>query len=150
MGDTAGCIDMNLTRPKGNGAVNEGDHEGKQNQAQGALNRVKQAFQQVTSSAEEMATRGLEKTEGAVSDVGGGISHFADSLKSTLSESGTVGAAGAAVSDSIKSGGEYLRTHDFSSMAKDVGEVIRRNPITAVWIGVGFGFVLGKVLLPKH
>jgi len=47
---------------------------------------------------------------------------------------------------SIESGGDYLKNTDFESMLGDVGQMIKRNPLPAVLLGVGLGFLLAAAV----
>lgn len=77
------------------------------------------------------------------------IERSKDAVKSMLPDAGTVESASTAIVDGIKSSGDYLRTHDIDEMSKDITDVIRRNPISAVWIGLGAGFLLGQALVRR-
>jgi len=48
------------------------------------------------------------------------------------------------VTDAIEGGTRYFREHSFQEMADDVAGVIRRNPIPALLVGVGIGFLLAR------
>jgi hypothetical protein len=50
------------------------------------------------------------------------------------------------VSDAFESGSRYFHEHSFQDMAEDVAGVIRRNPIPALLVGIGLGFVLARSL----
>lgn len=103
----------------------------------------------MSNSAGEIASLGVEKTEEAIAAVGERISHFGDTIRETMPDTGTVGTAAVAIADGLKSSGEYLKTHGFEEMSSDVTEVIRRHPVPAVWIGLGVGFILGQALVRK-
>lgn len=51
-----------------------------------------------------------------------------------------------AVADSLEKTGRYMQEEGIRGMAEDVTELIRRNPIPAMLVGVGIGFLLAKVL----
>jgi hypothetical protein len=57
-----------------------------------------------------------------------------------------LGRASEAVASTLESGGSYLEDKHLSGMADDVTQMIRRNPIPAVLIGVGLGFLIGRTL----
>jgi hypothetical protein len=50
------------------------------------------------------------------------------------------------VADAIESGTRYFQEHSFRDMADDVAGVIRRNPIPALLVGIGLGFILARSL----
>lgn len=134
---------------KGNGAdsnlslVNNASRDGAGTRVRG------DGMQIVSNSAGEMASVGVEKTEEAIAAVGERISHFGDTIREAMPDTGTVGTAAVALADGLKSSGEYLKTHGFEEMSNDVTNVIRRHPVPAVWIGLGVGFILGQALVRK-
>ena len=50
------------------------------------------------------------------------------------------------VSEAWETGSRYFHEHSFKDMADDVAGVIRRNPIPALLVGVGLGFILARSL----
>jgi hypothetical protein len=51
---------------------------------------------------------------------------------------GPVGVATGVVADTLETGGRYLQEHGPKGIGKDLATLIRRNPIPAVLIGIGF------------
>jgi hypothetical protein len=49
------------------------------------------------------------------------------------------------VASALDSSGRYLEEQGLSGMAEDVTNLIRRNPIPAMLIGVGLGFLLARL-----
>ena len=91
-------------------------------------------------------SRIAETADDGLSAVGAKMQGIAASIKSEASPEGTVGSTVRAVAEGIESGGSYLVEKDLSAIAKDAGEVVRRNPITALCIGLGLGFFVGQAL----
>jgi hypothetical protein len=56
-----------------------------------------------------------------------------------------LGTATGAVADSLEHTGRYLQEEGVVGMAEDVAELIRRNPIPSLMIGIGIGFMLAKM-----
>jgi len=122
----------------------------------------------VTDKAKDVASQVVDKARDAASTVGGMVSsaastvgHTADNLASSagsgmksLGETigqhtpreGMLGTASQAVANTLKSGGKYLEQEGLSGMMDDATELIRRNPIPAVLIGIGIGFLIGRTL----
>jgi len=48
------------------------------------------------------------------------------------------------VAGALETGGRYLKEEGLSGMADDMARAIRRNPIPAVLIGIGIGFLLAR------
>ena len=63
-----------------------------------------------------------------------------------VAESDVVNKAGEYVSDAWETGSRYFQEHNFKDMADDVAGVIRRNPIPAMLVGIGLGFILARSL----
>jgi hypothetical protein len=59
---------------------------------------------------------------------------------------GYVGQASSCVAKSLEEGGKYLAQEGLSGLADDVGAVIKRNPLPAVLVGIGLGFLIGRTL----
>jgi ElaB/YqjD/DUF883 family membrane-anchored ribosome-binding protein len=57
-----------------------------------------------------------------------------------------LGRASGAVADALDSSGRYIEERNISGIANDVTDVIRRNPIPAVLVAVGLGFLLGRTM----
>lgn len=48
--------------------------------------------------------------------------------------------------DAVAQLGQYLEQSDFESLRHDAERQIRERPLTAVAVGLGLGFILGKLL----
>jgi hypothetical protein len=57
-----------------------------------------------------------------------------------------IGRGAEAVASTLDRGGDYLRDKNLSGLAEDMTEMIKRNPIPAVLLGLGLGFLLGRTL----
>jgi hypothetical protein len=55
-----------------------------------------------------------------------------------------LGSAKSAAADALERTGRYVEQEGFSGMAGDVSELIRKNPIPALLLGIGFGFLLAR------
>ncbi|OAI50619.1 hypothetical protein AYO44_17630 [Planctomycetaceae bacterium SCGC AG-212-F19] len=95
----------------------------------------------VASSA---ATTVGEKADQGVAAVGTGMRSLAGSIREHAPGSGMISRASAKVAESLESSGRYLQEEKMHGMAEDVTTLIRRNPIPAVLIGIGIGFLLAR------
>jgi len=86
------------------------------------------------------------KAEDATSTLGSGIQSAANRVRDSLPREGMLGKASEAFADTLDRTGRYIEERNISGMANDVTEVIRRNPIPAVLVAVGLGFLLGRTL----
>jgi hypothetical protein len=68
----------------------------------------------------------------------------AETIREHTPDKGVMGAASRAVSDTIAKGGEYLESHQLSGMGSDLTTLIRNNPVPALLIAAGVGFLLAR------
>jgi ElaB/YqjD/DUF883 family membrane-anchored ribosome-binding protein len=87
-----------------------------------------------------------QKAEDATASLGSGLQTAADKVRGAGPHEGMLGRATEAVAGVLDQGGKYLEQKHLTGMANDVTEVIKRNPIPAVLIAVGFGYLLGRTL----
>jgi ElaB/YqjD/DUF883 family membrane-anchored ribosome-binding protein len=87
-----------------------------------------------------------QRAEGATSTVGSGMQSLADTVRQHTPDSGMLGSASGYVADTLDQTGRYIEERNLSGMMDDMTELIKRNPIPAVLIGLGIGFLLGRTL----
>src|SRR5207249_480899 len=98
----------------------------------------------VGKRAEDAASFVGKKAEDATSSVGCGMKSLADTIREKGPEGGTLGAAGNAVADTLESSGRYLQEHGLSGIGEDMANLIKRNPIPALLVGIGLGFLIAR------
>jgi hypothetical protein len=113
--------------------------------ASSAVDTAKDLASSVAHSMGEAGSAVGDKANEATSAVGGGMKSLAGSIRQHTPHEGMLGTASASVADTLESGGRYLQEEGLGGMADDVTNLIRRNPIPAVLIGIGLGFMLAKV-----
>ncbi len=86
------------------------------------------------------------KADDLTVSAGIGIQGLGDRLSKNAPQTGVLGSATQAVAKSVKDGGEYLEGAKFSGMTEDVAQLIRRNPLPAVFIAVGLGWFVARKL----
>jgi len=86
-----------------------------------------------------------EAADAGASAVGGGMKSLAGTVREQGPHEGMLGDATTAVAKGLEQGGKYLQKEGLTGMAEDVTEMIRRNPIPAVLVGVGIGFILAQL-----
>jgi hypothetical protein len=111
--------------------------------AQKAQDTARNVASNVSQRAGEMAGRAEDKADDALSSVGQRMSSMAGSLRQSGPREGMLGSAAGAVADRLESGGRYLQEHGVSDITNDVAGVIRRNPLPAVCVAFGVGFLIG-------
>jgi hypothetical protein len=103
--------------------------------ATGVMERARDAAGTVADRAKEMA--------GSAADT---AREWASGAVDSVKDSDVVNKAGEYVSEAWETGSRYFQEHSFKDMADDVAGVIRRNPIPALLVGVGLGFILARSL----
>lgn len=87
-----------------------------------------------------------QKAEEASAAVGKGMENLGEKVRQKGPESGFLGTATETVASALHRGGQYLEEKKLSGMADDFTEMIRRNPIPAMLVGIGLGFLLARTL----
>jgi hypothetical protein len=101
-------------------------------------------------SAEEAATYVSKKADDGVHAVGSSFKSFGDNVRNVAPRSGIAKDGMSAVADTLQHTGEYLEEEGLSGIAEDMIKVVKRNPIPALFIGVGVGFLLGRMLSSRN
>jgi len=114
--------------------------------ASNVADKARGAASSVAQTASDVASNVGQRAEDATSSVGGGIRSLAGTIREKGPHSGMMGSATESIADTLESGGRYLEEEGLSGMGKDLVELIRRNPIPALLVGVGLGFLLAKAL----
>ena len=115
----------------------------------GTMGNMQNAVGTVAENVRETARGMGEKASGVVDRARDVASNAADTARDWASgavDTGrdVVNKAGDYVQEAWESGSQYLHDHSFRDMADDVAGVIRRNPIPALLVGIGLGFILGR------
>jgi len=126
-----------------------------------AVDKAKEGFGQAADKAREAAGNAGEavkeaaqavgqgaahKAEQATTAVGSGMQSLADTVRHHTPESGVLGSASRTVPETLDQTGKYIEDRNLSGMMDDVTGLIKRNPIPAVLIGLGIGFLIGRTL----
>lgn len=110
--------------------------------------KAKETASSMTSKAGEVASSAAtavgEKAQQGVAAVGSGMQSLAGTIREHVPESGVLGSASSRVARGLESGGRYLEEEGLSGMAEDFTALVRKNPIPAVLISLGIGFLLAR------
>ena len=131
-------------------------------------NEARTAAGQTLDKARDIASQGVEKAKEAASSVGEmvgnaasavgrkaddftssagtGIKQFGDTIREHTPKEGMLGEASKTVANTTKQVGRYLEEEGLSGMFEDMTNLIKRNPIPAILVGVGLGVLIGRVL----
>jgi len=112
--------------------------------AWGATQKAKDVASSVGQSASDLASNVGQKAEDATSSVGGSMRSLAGTLRENMPHEGMLGSASSAVAETLDRGGRYLQEEGLQGVGEDLSNLIRRNPIPAVLIGIGVGFLIAR------
>jgi len=99
-----------------------------------------------SQKVQDVAHAAGQKAEDATSSLGSGLKTAAEKFRENAPHEGMIGRGAEAVASTLERGGDYLRDKNLHGMAEDMTEMIKRNPIPALLLGIGLGFLLGRVL----
>jgi hypothetical protein len=111
----------------------------------GPVERAKDVASAVAHTAEDAAAYVGQKAEETTAAVAGGLKSLGNTIRDNTPQGGMVGEASAAVASSLESTGRYLQEEGLEGIAGEVTNLIRRNPIAAVLVGIGIGVLLAKL-----
>jgi hypothetical protein len=111
----------------------------------GASEHVQQATAAARDKAQELAASASKRVDEATAALGERVRSAAGTLRERGPQEGMLGTATGRVADSLEGAGRYIQEEGLAGMAEDVTELIRRNPIPAMLIGIGIGFMLARV-----
>ncbi len=100
----------------------------------------------VSQTAGKAASAVSKTADKVTSAAGSGIKHLGETIGEHTPHEGIFGSASQAVAGTLKEGGKYLEEGKMSGMIDDAANLIRRNPVPAVLIGIGLGFLLGRLV----
>jgi len=112
--------------------------------ASNVADRARDAAGNLVDKAKDTAADLGKKAESATHAVGSGMQSLAGTIRENLPREGVIGTASSTVARGLESSGRYLEKESLQGMAEDLTNVIRRNPIPAILIGIGLGFVLAR------
>jgi ElaB/YqjD/DUF883 family membrane-anchored ribosome-binding protein len=100
----------------------------------------------VGQTAQQAASAVGKTAENATASVGQGVQSAADTVRNYGPHEGMLGSATKSVADTLDSAGKYVEDKNLTGMMEDMSGLIKRNPIPAVLIGIGVGFLIGRAL----
>jgi ElaB/YqjD/DUF883 family membrane-anchored ribosome-binding protein len=107
--------------------------------------KVQQATSAAMSKAQELASTASKRADEATAALGERVKSAGSALRDRGPHEGMLGSATGAVADSLEHTGRYIQEEGVLGMVEDLTELIRRNPIPAMMVGVGIGFLLAKM-----
>jgi hypothetical protein len=113
--------------------------------AYNVADKARQAASGVADKARDVASTAGSKADQAFGKVGEGLKSAAGTLREHAPE-GMLGSATNRVADTLDSSGRYLQDEGLTGIVGDLGNLIRRNPVPALLIGLGIGFLIARSL----
>jgi len=110
----------------------------------GVRDMAKDAAHNVRDFAKDAASTAEKKTDSAIHSVGAGMADLAGTIRDKGPHEGMLGNASSHIAKTLESGSQYLQEEGIASMAEDFTNIIRRNPIPALFVGIGLGFLLAQ------
>jgi len=111
-----------------------------------AVDKAKDMAAHAGQAVGSAATAVGHKADSAAGSVGSGMRSLGETVRDKGPEQGVFGKASEGVACALEKGGRYLEERQLSGMAEDFTELVRRNPIPALLIGIGLGFLLARTL----
>jgi len=89
------------------------------------------------------------KAEDAASALGGGLKAAGEAIRSNAPQEGTFGQASSRVAQSLTDTGDYIQRQGLEGIGGDITNMIKRNPIPALIMGIGLGFLVARASAPR-
>jgi hypothetical protein len=120
-----------------------------------AAESVKSAATYVADQARDVASnasRGAanlgsfldNKAGEATSAIGGGLKAAGEAIRQNAPHEGRLGQATSAVAQTLNDTGDYIEREGVQGIAGDLTSLIKRNPIPALLLGIGLGFLVAR------
>jgi hypothetical protein len=100
----------------------------------------------VGAMASQAASNVGKNADDLTASAGVGIQGMGDKLGKNTPQAGVLGSVSQAVARTVTDGGEYLEGAKLSGMTEDIVQLIRRNPVPVVLIGIGLGWFAWRKL----
>jgi len=124
-------------------------HAGGLEQARQAAENLGDRARELGGSAAEQARHyaqaARDQAEAGAAALGSGMRNLADTLRQRAPHEGMMGTAASGLADSLERGSHYLEQEGINGLAEDLSTLVRRNPLPAVLIGVGVGFLFAQM-----
>ena len=112
--------------------------------ATSTMERAKDVASHAADKARDLGRSAADMADTATAKVGSGIESMAGTLRDKGPHEGMMGSTASKVADTLERGGRYLQEEGLSGIASEVTDLIKRNPIPALFVGIGIGFLLAQ------
>jgi hypothetical protein len=129
------------------GQTGEQMHDEAKDTATSVMDKAKEIGSNIGDKAKEFAQTASQRAGNVnvSSHVGAGMESLGETIREH-SPGGRAGEVASRVADNLERGGHYVREKELKGMANDLADVIRRNPVPAILIGVGLGYLLARAI----
>jgi len=107
-----------------------------------AADKASDFASRAADKAGDLAHQAGERVDNATSSVGTGMKNLAGTVRDNTPHGGMLGSASERVAEGLEAGGKYLEDKGLSGVGEDIAGLIKRNPIPAVLIGIGIGYLI--------
>ena len=114
--------------------------------AASASDMASHAASAVGAMASQTASDVGRQADDLTASAGVGIQQLGNRLSQNAPHAGMLGSVSQAAAKTVKDGGEYIEHAKLSGMTEDLAQLVRRNPIPAILIALGLGWVVGRKL----
>ncbi|MBC7815654.1 MAG: hypothetical protein IAG10_02010 [Planctomycetaceae bacterium] len=135
-GQTAGLADVTTA-------------EGIKSAASYVSDKAKDAASNVTRAAGDAASYLGDKAENATVAVGKRLKAAGDSMDHSEFHEGTLGQASSVVAKTLQETGNYLEREGLHGIAGDVTNLIKKNPVPSLLVGVCLGFLFARATVSR-
>jgi hypothetical protein len=85
------------------------------------------------------------KADDATRAAGAGMESAGHAVRAHTPDHGVLASAGSAIANKLENAGHYVEQSGLRGLGDDVTNLIRRNPIPALLLGVGIGVLLARM-----
>jgi hypothetical protein len=113
--------------------------------ASSAADKARDVASSAAQTARTAASAVGREAEDLTERFGGSVASMGDSIRRNAPREGYLGQAAGALADTVESGGRYIEREGLSGMADDLTTLVKNNPIPALLVGFGLGFLLARI-----
>jgi len=142
-----------ITGAKAKDQFRPGSNQGQESTIDKAKDMAEKAKDAITSTVSDAADQAshfastvAQKADHLASSAGASVKGLGETIREKGPQEGPLGNATKAVGNTIERGGKYLEDAGLSGIVEDLTDVVRRNPIPAVLVGLGLGVLLSRAL----
>jgi len=135
---------MATTNRKNDGMEHQGT-QGSSSTASSLMDQAKGVAENVKDKAKQAGDFARDKADSALSSAGKGMESLASTIRDKGPQEGILGRATSTVAGTLDRTGHYLDEQGVNGMVSDLTSLIKNNPVPAVLIGIGIGFMLARL-----